>query len=527
MTGKIDISPDQLETVQTILRAHLPKGTLAWAFGSRVTWTAKPFSDLDIALEGASDLPWKVDVIDLNAVSPEFRAIVERQRVPADWNTLRLGELVNFNPKLSLPKGTLVPFVEMAALPVNAKFISKIDQREVTGSGAKFQNGDTLFARITPCLENGKGGYVSGLSKDEIAQGSTEFIVLRAKDVNDAQYVYYLSRYEPFRKFAEQGMEGTSGRQRVTWQTLSDFEIPYLAPNERVALGEVLAALDDKIELNRRMNEVLEAMARALFRDWFVDFGPTRRQIEGATDPAAIMGHAFPAGDMPAEVGTGSASGISTTKPLNATTLAPLFPAKLGGDGLPEGWLYSDVGTEFDVEMGQSPPGDTYNETGDGLPFFQGRRDFGFRFPSRRVYCTAPKRISGRDWTLLSVRAPVGDINRAAEKCAIGRGVGAFLHKAGLHSFTYYTGLALRAELQSYDKDGTVFGSINQKQFKGLRVVVPSQSLAARFDEIAKSMDDKIRLNTEENQTLAALRDLLLPKLMSGEIRLKDAEACL
>lgn len=102
MTTRIDISTEQLAIVQGILKDHLPKGTLAWAFGSRVTWTAKPFSDLDIALEGAaplapdvlidleeafeaSDLPWKVDVIDLHTVSPEFRAIVERQRVPADW----------------------------------------------------------------------------------------------------------------------------------------------------------------------------------------------------------------------------------------------------------------------------------------------------------------------------------------------------------------------------------------------------------------------------------------------------------
>ena len=292
-------------------------------------------------------------------------------------------------------------------------------------------------------------------------------------------------------------------------ELINSTPIPLFSMPEQMAIGAALSELDDKIELNRRMNETLEEMARALFRDWFVEFGPTRRQIamkeKGlATDPDAIMGHAFP--------------------PEKATTLAPLFPAKLGDDGLPEGWSYSDVGTEFDVEMGQSPPGDTYNETGDGLPFFQGRRDFGFRFPSRRVYCTAPKRISGRDWTLLSVRAPVGDINRAVEQCAIGRGVGAFLHKAGLHSFTYYTGLALRTELQSYDKDGTVFGSINQKQFKGLQVVVPEGNLCAHFEEVAKPIDDKIRLNTEENQTLAEMRDLLLPKLMSGEIRLKDVE---
>ena len=274
-------------------------------------------------------------------------------------------------------------------------------------------------------------------------------------------------------------------------------------PSDQKQIAEILGTLDDKIELNQQMNETLEEMARALFRDWFIDFGPTRRQMDGATDPAAIMGHAFPDD--------------------KAAALASLFPARLGENGLPERWLFSDVGSEFDIVMGQSPPGDTYNEAGHGLPFFQGRRDFGFRFPSRRVYCTTPKRVSGRDWTLLSVRAPVGDINRAAEMCAIGRGVGAFLHKDILHSFTYYTGLALRTELQSYDKDGTVFGSINQKQFKSLKVVRPTDGLAVSFDQIIQPIDEKIRANTEENRTLAEIRDLLLPKLMSGEIQLKNA----
>lgn len=364
---------------------------------------------------------------------------------------------------------------------------------------AKVLDGDVLLTREAPI---GEVGYVNGLGHVFLGQRIMQY--RPDPTLINPRYFFYAFRSKDLQH--QFGSHDGSGSvvSHIRVGDCHKFEMSVPDRPTQDSIVDLLGALDDKIELNRRMNETLEQMARALYRDWFVDFGPTRRQMEGATDPAAMMGHAFP--------------------PEKATTLAPLFPAKLGDDGLPEGWSRSDVGSEFDVVMGQSPPGDTYNETGDGLPFFQGRRDFGFRFPNRRVYCTDPKRISGRDWTLLSVRAPVGDINRAAEKCAIGRGVGAFLHKAGLHSFTYYNGLAFQTELQSYDKDGTVFGAINQKQFKGLQVVVPDQGLAAQFDELVTPMDKKIRLNTEENQTLAEMRDVLLPKLMSGEIRLKDAE---
>ena len=319
---------------------------------------------------------------------------------------------------------------------------------------------------------------------------------------NDPRFTYYFLQTLNWEQFNDKSGVPGINRNDVHQEII-------LAPHKvtQKKIADFLGTLDDKIAQNRQMNETLEEMARALFRDWFVDFGPTRRQIDGATAPCAIMGQAVP--------------------PEKAATLAPLFPDKFGENGLPEGWLLSDIGREFNVVMGQSPPGDTYNETGHGLPFFQGRRDFGFRFPRRRVYCTTPKRVSGRDWTLLSVRAPVGDINRAIEQCAIGRGVGAFLHKEALHSFTYYTGLALRTELQSYDRDGTVFGSISQQQFRNLKVVRPTDGLADLFDKIAQPIDKKIRNNTEENHTLAELRDLLLPKLMSGEIRIADAETVL
>ena len=136
--------------------------------------------------------------------------------------------------------------------------------------------------------------------------------------------------------------------------------LPDLKTQERVLA--VLGSLDDKIDLNRRITETLEAMARAIFRDWFVAFGPTRRKMEGATDPVAILGGLLP-------------------NPEKAAGIVRLFPAALADNGLPEGWEERSVNDDFDVVMGQSPPGSTYNEEGDGLPFFQGRRDFKFRFP--------------------------------------------------------------------------------------------------------------------------------------------------
>jgi type I restriction enzyme S subunit len=164
--------------------------------------------------------------------------------------------------------------------------------------------------------------------------------------------------------------------------------LPVIAPPlaEQKAIAAVLGALDDKIELNRRMNATLEAMARALFQSWFVDFDPVRAKQEGR----------------------------KPTGMDDAT--AALFPDsfKHEADGaVPKGWNLGMVKDVFDLTMGQSPPGDTYNENGNGIPFYQGRTDFGSRFPTRRMFCTSPKRYAKPGDTLVSVRAPVGDINMA------------------------------------------------------------------------------------------------------------------
>jgi len=174
--------------------------------------------------------------------------------------------------------------------------------------------------------------------------------------------------------------------------------------------------------------------------------------------------------------------------------------------------------------MGQSPPGETYNEAGVGLPFYQGRTDFGFRFPTRRVYCTAPTRLAKKGDTLISVRAPVGDINMAAEDCAIGRGVAAARHKTGSRSYSYQFMRTQEKVFARFEAEGTVFGSIGKKEFHAISYVVPPRDLVLEFERRVTAVDSRIEANEQESRTLAALRDTLLPKLISGELRVKDAE---
>ena len=173
--------------------------------------------------------------------------------------------------------------------------------------------------------------------------------------------------------------------------------------------------------------------------------------------------------------------------------------------------------------MGQSPPGSTYNDTGSGLPFYQGRADFGARFPTRRMFCTAATRIAEAGDTLISVRAPVGDQNIATETCGIGRGVASIRHPRS-PAFAYGLIWTLQPQLAVYDGDGTVFGSIGGDQLRGLRVVVPRDSAMECFEKIAGPMGELQLVRHREAITLAGLRDYLLPKLLSGEVRVRDAE---
>ena len=313
------------------------------------------------------------------------------------------------------------------------------------------------------------------------------------KEILDARFLYcWMTSREFFIQFKSvAGQTDMAEYVSLRDQRLMYITAPPLA--DQRAIAHILGTLDDKIELNRRMSQTLEAMARALFKSWFVDFDPVRAKIQGR----------------------------DTGLPKH---IADLFPDRLVDSELgeiPEAWEVSTIGECFDLTMGQSPPGSTYNEHGEGIPFFQGKTDFGFRYPSNRRYCTVPIRIALADDTLVSVRAPVGDINMSWERCCLGRGVAALRHKSGSSSYTYYAIGVLQPEIQQYEHTGTVFGAITKKQFVTLRAIEPPLELTKLFDVHVMPLDQQIRNATAEIDTLTALRDTLLPKLISGELLVK------
>lgn len=416
----------------------------------------------------------------------------------AKWRSLPFGESVQVNPAVRLAKEQAYPFVSMADVEPEMRNVVASEKRKYKSGGARFQNGDTLMARITPCLENGKISRYFTQGGSDVAHGSTEFIVIRGRSgVTDSDFAYYLTRSDTVRDYAISQMTGTSGRQRVPTSVLGNIivAIPPLPEQRRIA--GMLGALDDKIALNRRMNATLEGMAQALFQLWFVDYEPVRAKMIGRWR----RGESLPG--MPAE-------------------LWDAFPNRLAATELgdaPVGWDVRALSECFNLTMGQSPPGRSYNDDGEGMPFFQGRAEFGFRYPQNRRYCTEPKRLAEPDDTLVSVRAPVGTINMAYDRCCIGRGLAALRHKSGSASYTYYAIDALQPAIQQYEQTGTVFGAISKRQFEELPALEPPPEIVSAFDAYARHFDERIRLNTAQSRALTALRDTLLPRLVSGELR--------
>ena len=186
--------------------------------------------------------------------------------------TLPLSEFVEINPKVKLKKGVEYPFVEMGFVVPENRYVSADNKRSYKGGGAKFRTGDTLFARITPCLENGKIVQFSG-ANNEVGFGSTEFFVFRHKEgISDAGYVFYLASSSIIRKPAEKSMSGASGRQRADLASIMDMDIPAPTLHTQHKIAAILGAYDDLIENNTRRIRILEEMAQALYREWFVKF---------------------------------------------------------------------------------------------------------------------------------------------------------------------------------------------------------------------------------------------------------------
>ncbi len=187
-------------------------------------------------------------------------------------------------------------------------------------------------------------------------------------------------------------------------------------------------------------------------------------------------------------------------------------------------WLEGSLSDIADITMGQSPSGSSYNENGIGTIFFQGRAEFGFRFPTIRLYTTAPKRMARANDTLMSVRAPVGDLNVAHMDCCIGRGLAAIHSKTNQQSFVLYTMYSLRKQLEVFNGEGTVFGSINRNSLNDMPIIIPTADAIEEFERIVAPMDTQIRNNYDEICRLQEMRDTLLPRLMSGELDVSEID---
>jgi len=186
------------------------------------------------------------------------------------WKPYTFNDAVECNPKVAIKKGDIVENCEMEDIEPNYKFLYPREGKLYKGSNSKFQNGDTVFARITPCLENGKIAQIKGL-KNNCGIGSTEFFVFRGKkNVSDNDFVYYLSKTNLVRDTAVNSMTGASGRQRADIKAVKKISINLPPLPTQQLIASILSAYDDLIEVNNQRINLLEQTARELYKEWFV-----------------------------------------------------------------------------------------------------------------------------------------------------------------------------------------------------------------------------------------------------------------
>ena len=267
------------------------------------------------------------------------------------------------------------------------------------------------------------------------------------------------------------------------------------------AIAHILGSLDDKIELNRRMNETLEAMARALFKDWFVEFGPVRAKMEGRQPPG-----------LSAEV-------------------AALFPDALDAEGKPVGWRKSQIGDEVTVVGGSTPSTKDLVFWNGGTHYWTTPKDLSslsspiLLYTERQITDAGLSQISSGllpvGTVLLSSRAPIGYMAIAEIPTAINQGFIAMKCNQSLPNLFVLFWCKERMDLILGNANGSTFQEISKSNFRPIPVIVPSQNILDVFLETATPLFRQIVENLKESRTLAALRDLLLPKLLSGELRVR------
>jgi type I restriction enzyme S subunit len=299
-------------------------------------------------------------------------------------------------------------------------------------------------------------------------------------------FIYLFFQSHLFKKQISRLISG-SAQPQLPISILETVNIPQLTLDEQKEIIFNIKSIDQKIALNNQINQELEAMAKTLYDYWFVQF------------------------DFPDQNG----------KPYKSSGGKMVYNPELKRE-IPEGWGVEKLENIANITMGQSPKGTSYNEVGEGMLFFQGSTDFGWRFPVARQYTTEPSRIAEEDDILLSVRAPVGTLNIADTRCCIGRGLAAINSKVGANSYIFNVMQDFKKLFDMMNSVGTTFGSITKDDLYSLKLIYPPNELLMKFDKSVNSFDREVKNRSRQNQELSQLRDWLLPMLMNGQVKVED-----
>lgn len=412
----------------------------------------------------------------------------------SEWRKKQLQEIAFLKPTETLRKGDIAPNIPMANIKEFQRDVVKIDYGEFRG-GTKFRNGDTLLAKITPCLENGKTAFVNCLQEDEIGFGSTEFIVLRAKENIDERFLYYLSISPEFRKQAISLMEGTSGRKRVNENALkiSDFLIPDLEEQRKIA--NILSAIDDKIQTNNQINQELEAMANSLYDYWFVQF------------------------DFPDQNG----------KPYKSSGGKMVYHPELKRE-IPEGWGVENLRDfESKIITGKTPSRANSDNFGGEIPFITIGDIRGNTF----IYSTSESltdlgasvqqnKYLPEGSLCVSCIATVGEIGFTTEWSHTNQQINSIVFEDETNR--YYLYFALKNYFENANasaKTGNTFANMNKEDFSGIRIILPNKEIKNNFQEISEPYFAQIKCLQGQKQELTQLRDWLLPMLMNEQVKVE------
>lgn len=484
--NKYGLTERDMKTLEGIFLKY-PEVREVRLFGSRAKGHFKHGSDIDLAVMDKeidsktisnlsfdfeeSSLPYTVDLINFPILKhQEFIEHIDRIGIVfyERWKKHKFSDFVEINPTVKFDSKERVSFIEMKDLNDGFRNCYPSIERKLTG-GARFENDDTLFARITPCLENGKICQVKGL-KDGVGLGSTEFLVFRGrKGVSDNDFIFYLSRWDGVRDFAENHFEGTSGRQRVPKDCFNSLLLNLPPFEEQVSIASTLSSLDDKIDLLQRQNKTLEQLAETLFRQWFVEEANEDWEETTLYDAIILVGGGTPKTNV-AEYWDGKIKWLS------------------GGD-IASNHKSFIMTTEKTIS------------------------DKGLNNSSSKLL---PKYA-----TVISARGTVGKYCLLSEPMAFSQSNYGIKPKyEDCYFFTYLLIAYSVDELQS-SAYGSVFDTITTKTFQEQLLILPEYQIIKQFEKEITSYFEKMLNNQNQILTLTQLRDALLPKLVSGEARVK------